>query len=52
MVKNQNKRMFFVQLFFEEFFKAGIFDFQQLHDSDGNIKSYDDLSIDFGLTPK
>ena len=45
-VKYQNKPMLI-----EEFFNPGIFDFQQLLDSDGNIKSYGDLSIDFGLTP-
>ena len=45
-VKYQNK-----PLFIEEFFNAGIFDFEQLLDSDGNMKSYDTLSADFGLTP-
>ena len=45
-VKYQNKPMLI-----EEFFNAGIFDFQQLLDSDGNIKSYEDLLIDFELTP-
>ena len=35
----------------EEFFNAGIFDFQQLLDPDENTKSCDDLSIDFGLAP-
>ena len=45
-VKYQNK-----PLFIEEFFNAGIFDFEQLLDSDGNKKSYDTLSADFGLTP-
>ena len=46
MVKYQNKPMLI-----EEFFNAGIFDFQQLLDSDENIKPYDDLSIDYGFTP-
>ena len=45
-VKYQNKPMLM-----KEFFNAKIFDFQQLLDLDGNVKSYDDLSIDFGLTP-
>ena len=45
-VKYQNKPMLN-----EEFFNAGNFDFPQLLDSDEHIKSYDDLSIDFGLTP-
>ena len=44
-VKYQNKPMLI-----KEFFKAGIFEFQQSLDSDGNMKSYDCLSIDFGLT--
>ena len=44
-LKYQNK-----PVFIEEFFNAGIFDFEQLLDSDGNIKSYDTLSADFGLT--
>ena len=35
----------------EEFFNAGIFDFEQLLDRDGNMKSHDTLSADFGLTP-
>ena len=38
-------------LFIEEFFNAVIFDFEQLLDSDGNMKSYDTLSVDFGLIP-
>ena len=38
-------------MFIKQFFRAGIFDFQQLLDSDGNIKSYNELSIDFDLTP-
>ena len=45
-VKYQNKL-----LFIEEFFNAGIFDFEQLPDFDGNMKSYHTLSADFGLTP-
>ena len=38
-------------MFNEEFRNAGIFDFEQLLDSDGNMKSYDTLSVDFGLNP-
>ena len=45
-VKYQNK-----PLFIEEIFNAGIFDFEQSLDSDGNMKSYDTLSANFGLTP-
>ena len=45
-VKYQNK-----PTFIKEFFNAGIFDFQQLLDSDGNMKSYDTLSANFGPTP-
>ena len=45
-VKYQNK-----PLFIEEFFNAGILDFEQLLHSDGNMKSYDTLSADFRLTP-
>ena len=45
-VKYQNKPMLI-----EEFFNTVIFDFEQLLDSDGNMKSYDTLSVDFGLTP-
>ena len=37
-------------MFIEEFFNAGIFDFEQLRDSDGSMKSYDTISADFGLT--
>ena len=44
-VKYRNK-----PLFIEEFFNAGIFDFEQLLDSDGDIKSYDTSSANFGLT--
>ena len=45
-VKYQNKPMLI-----EEFFNTVIFDFEQLLDSDGNMKSYDTSSVDFGLTP-
>ena len=45
-VKYQNK-----PLFIEEFFNTCIFNFEQLLDSDGNMKSYDTLSADFGLAP-
>ena len=45
-VKYQNKPSFI-----KKFFNAGIFDFEQLLDSDGNMKLYDTLLADFVLTP-
>ena len=43
-VKYQNK-----PIFIEEFYKVGIYDFQQLIISHGQLKSYDELVYEFGM---
>ena len=44
LVKYQNK-----PIFIEEFYSVGIYDFQQLITSHGQLKSYDELANEFGM---
>ena len=44
LVKYQN-----IPIFIEEFYNVGIYDFQQLITSHGQLKSYDELANEFGM---
>ena len=44
LVKYQNK-----PIFIEEFYSVGIYDFQQLITSHGQLRSYDELANEFGM---
>ena len=44
LVKYQNK-----PIFIEEFYNVGIYDFQQLITSHGQLNTYDELANEFGM---